>query len=94
MDETTVHKVFTYKSGYFVFSRNFSEKELLPLIIEANVLYRTIHDLPILPSVATKLEEEIIVRSIFGTDALEGNPLTESKVEEIINNPAIVEEKH
>jgi Fic family protein len=48
---------------------------------------------PILPSLATKLEEEIIVRSIFGTAALEGNPLTESKVEEIINNPAIVKTK-
>jgi Fic family protein len=54
-------------------------------IIEARVLYKTVSDLPILPALSTQLKEEIVRRSIFGTAAIEGNPLTEEKVGEIIS---------
>jgi Fic family protein len=36
---------------------------------------------------AAQINEEIIRRSIFGTAALEGNPLTEEKVEKILSEP-------
>jgi len=52
--------------------------------IEAKILYETVKDLPILPSLASDLEQELIRRSIFGTAAIEGNPLTEEKVGQII----------
>ena len=87
MDKGMVKKVLTHKSGQFVFSRKFSDKELSPTLIKAKVLYYTISDLPILPGWAAKIEEEVVIRSIFGTAAIEGNPLTEEKVAEIIAKP-------
>lgn len=81
-----VKKVFTFKSGYFVFSDKFSFEELQPLIIEARILYETVKDLPILPELASALEQELIRRSIFGTAAIEGNPLTEEAVGLIISD--------
>ena len=83
-----VINVDTFKSGKFAFSRKFSLRELQPLRIEARILYETIKDLPILPNLATSFEQELIRRSIYGTAALEGNPLTEEKVSEIISNPS------
>jgi len=83
-----VIKVDTFKSGKFAFSRKFSLRELQALRIEARILYETIKDLPILPNLATSFEQELIRRSIYGTAALEGNPLTEEKVSEIISNPS------
>jgi len=81
-----VKKVFTFKSGYFIFSDKFSFEELQPLIIEARILYETVKDLPILPELASALEQELIRRSIFGTAAIEGNPLTEEAVGLIISD--------
>ncbi len=80
-----VKKILTYKSGNFAFSRKFSLRELQPLRTESRVLYETVKDLPILPELATGLEQELIRRSIFGTAAIEGNPLNEENVAEIIS---------
>ena len=91
MDKIFEKKVTTFKSGYFSFSRKYSVRELQPLRIEARVLYETVKDLPILPVLATDLEQDLIRRSIFGTAALEGNPLTEERVAEIIINSEIIQ---
>ena len=80
-------KVLTFKSGNFVFSRRFSNRMLQPYRIEARILYYTVKDLPILPDLASSLEKELIRRSIFGTAAIEGNPLTEEKIGQIITEP-------
>ena len=88
----------TFKSGSFKFSRKYSLRETQPLEIESRILNDTIKDLPILPSLSAKLNQELIRRSIFGTAAIEGNPLSEEKVAELIqdtdyaltkNNPEI-----
>lgn len=83
-------KIRTYKSGNFIFSKEFSNEKLSGVLIEAKILFKTISDLPILPELSTRLEEEIIRRSIFGTAALEGNPLNEEEVAEIIAEPSKV----
>lgn len=80
-----VEKVLTFKSGKFVFSRKCNEGELLPSLLQSRILYETVRDLPILPALSAQIEEELIRRSIFGTAALEGNPLTEERVGEIIS---------
>jgi Fic family protein len=85
MSELYVKKVGTFKSGNFVFSRKFSVRELQPYRIEAKILYETVKDLPILPALATNFERDLIRRSIFGTAAIEGNPLSEEQVGEIIS---------
>jgi len=86
MDNMYVKRVMTFKSGKFVFSRKFSVRELQPLRIEAQILYETVRDLPILPDLATNMQQDLIRRSIFGTAAIEGNPLTEEKVGQIISD--------
>ena len=78
-------KVMTYKSDNFAFSHKISFPKLEPKRIEIRVLYETVRDLPILPELSSSLEQELIRRSIFGTAAIEGNPLTEEKVGEIIS---------
>jgi len=79
-------EVMTFKSGKFVFSARFNEKELSPLITESRILRGFINELPILPWLAaSSFEEDIIRRSIFGTAAIEGNPLNEDEVGRILS---------
>jgi len=79
-------EVMTFKSGKFVFSAKYDFLKILPKIIEADTLNKTIIDLPILPDMASTIHTNLIRRSIFGTAAIEGNPLSEEKVGEIIGN--------
>lgn len=81
-----VTKINTFKSGNFIFSRKYSERRMQPLIIEARILYETVQDLPILPELASSLRQDLIRKSIFGTAAIEGNPISEEKVAEIISD--------
>lgn len=85
MDETLVKTIAISKNDRFYFSRNYDQNKIGLLLKEAEVLYRTIKNLPILPSLASQLDEEIIRRSIFGTAAIEGNPLTEEEVGRILS---------
>lgn len=89
MTVSSIKKLLTFKSGQFVFSAYYRPSVLADLLIESTILYRTVNDLPILPSLAATLQQDIIKRSIFGTAAIEGNPLTEKKVAEIISSGEI-----
>lgn len=80
-----IHKVDTFKAGRFAFSSDYDEQRIGPLLIEARVLKETVADLPVLPAYAAQLESEVIRRSIFGTAAVEGNPLSEDQVGEILS---------
>ncbi len=87
MDKNEVIKVKISQNDIFYFSRKYDKEKIEPLLIKVKSLYSTIVDLPILPSLFSQLEEEIIRRSIHGTAALEGNPLSEERVGEIISAP-------
>ncbi|MFH1058230.1 MAG: Fic family protein [Pseudomonadota bacterium] len=84
MDKLLVKKVLTFKSGQFVFSRRYDRAALESLLLEARVLKETVADLPVLPWLASKLEEEVIRRAIHSTAALEGNPLNEEQVGRVL----------
>ena len=84
MTDNSILTILTVSSGQFVFSRKYDERFIEPMIARSRALYMTIGDLPILPASASRLEEELIRRSIFGTAALEGNPLTEEEVGTIL----------
>lgn len=87
-----VKKILTFKSGNFAFSHNYSQAKTQSLEIEFRLLYDSLKELPILPSQAQEFEQELTRRSIFSTAAIEGNPLKEEEVAEIINNQT--EEEH
>lgn len=86
MDKNKVITVVLSNQRRFTFSSKCDDIGLNQYIIEARVLYKTIMDLPILPNLASGLEDELIKRSIFGTAAIEGNPLTEKQVVELIED--------
>jgi Fic family protein len=77
-----IHKVLTHKEGPFVFSVHLADydKSIRPKQAEAKVLFQLVQKLPILPALAAQLEKDVVVRSIFGTAAIEGNPLSEKEV--------------
>jgi Fic family protein len=84
MEENSFIKIPTFKSGNFVFSSKYDHAKLDPEIYGLKVLYKTVISLPLLPDWSTHFREEIIRKSIFGTAALEGNPLSEEEVGKII----------
>ncbi len=84
LDKNNVKKIMTFKSGQFALSRNFGNDNISKAHVEANVLNQAIM-LPILPRLAAYLDEELIVRSIFGTAAIEGNPLREEEVAQLLS---------
>lgn len=76
--------VKTFKSGLFVFTSRYQASKLTELLVEARVLHSTVSTLPVIPRLAAPVEEELIIRSIFGTAAIEGNPLSIERVGEIV----------
>ena len=81
-----VRKILTFKSGNFGLSHNFSQAAIQSLEIEFRLLYQSLKELPILPAQAHEFEQELTHRSILSTAAIEGNPLQEDDVIEIIND--------
>lgn len=77
----------THKTGWFQFSRDYDPLIVGPLLAEAETLHRVLLDLPILPDLLAQLDKDLIRRSIMGTAAIEGNPLSEEEVGEIIESP-------
>ncbi len=86
MDKNKVKKVLTHKSGQFVFSSLYDRQKLAEKLSQAITLNVVIAELPILPEIAYKLEDEIRIRSVFSTAAIEGNPLPEKKVAAILRD--------
>jgi Fic family protein len=75
-----IHKVLTFKSGNFVFSRRFDQQKIETELKVFHACYDIIASLPVFPHFAASLDEDLIRRSIFSTAALEGNPLDEKAV--------------
>ncbi|WP_415713513.1 Fic family protein [Maridesulfovibrio sp.] len=78
----------THKTGKFLFSCECDFSIVYPLIIEARTLYNSVRKLPVLPNIFAELETDLIKRSIFGTAAIEGNPLSEDEVGDILASDA------
>ena len=81
-----VLRMETFKSGPFSFSINYNREKFLPYAIKAKELMVTIKDIPILPELVSQLSTEIIMKSIFSTAALEGNPLSQEEVSKILQS--------
>jgi len=90
-DKINELKILTYKSGQFIFTAKHRSEELSALFIESRMLYGMIADIPILPDLASKIEDELILKSIFSTAAIEGNSLSEERVKEILSDKSPVE---
>ena len=83
-DNDKIFKVVLSNSAQFKFSRNFDETLLGEKLLRVKALYMG-NRLPILPQYADKLENDVIRKSIHGTAGIEGNPLSEEEVREVLN---------
>lgn len=86
-DKTLVTKVMTYKAGKVVYSHKHRREAVQGHIVRFESLFHSLGALPILPNLAATLDEELIKRSVFGTAAIEGNPLPEERVGELLAEP-------
>ena len=68
----------------FKFSRYFDEDKLNEKLMRIKTLYNA-NQIPIGQKFADALEEEVIRKSIHGTAGIEGNPLTEDEVGDLLN---------
>ena len=75
-----IHKVLTFKSGNFVFSRRFDQDHIATELKVFHACYDIVASLPTPPHLAAFLDADLIRKSIFSTAALEGNPLDEKAV--------------
>lgn len=74
-----------HRGGTFIFSCDCDERAVLLLDMEARTLHKAVQKLPVFPSFFAQLKPELIRRSIFGTAAIEGNPLTEDQTEKVLD---------
>ncbi len=80
-----IKKVETYKFGPFYFSDYYNRTRLEKLLIRAKTLFLTVCNIPVLPDIAAKLEDDIIRKSFFGTAAIEGNPLSWEEIDAVLD---------
>ncbi len=86
-DETLVTKVMTFKSGKVAFSRKYRREAVVEDFARFEALFNALAALPIVPGLAAQLDTDLIRSSIFSTAAIEGNPLSETRVGEILAEP-------
>lgn len=79
-----MREYLTCKAGKFRFSSEYQVDPVDKLLQKALFLNETVADLPILPQKVSQIETELIRQSIFGTAAIEGNPLSQEEVIGII----------
>jgi Fic family protein len=92
-DTSGLKKILTHKSGQFVFSRKYDQEDVFTKLMRAKFLLGAVQDIPIVPNIFSKIEDELIKKSIFGTAAIEGNPLTEEEVAKVLDDKNI-DDKH
>ena len=84
INEDKIVKVVLSNSAQFKFSRNFDETLLNDKLFMV-VIKNLGNQLPILPQYADKLEKDVIRKSIHGTAGIEGNPLSEEEVNQVLD---------
>ncbi len=89
LDEALVTTVMTFKSGKVALSRKYRREAVGEGLVRFESLYRALSALPVLPTIASQLDTDLIRRSIFGTAAIEGNPLSEDRVGELLAEPPV-----
>ena len=75
-------ELLTYKAGKWDFTASCDEAEIYPLLVRARTLFDAVSAIPLLPKWRSRLQTEILARSIHGTASIEGNPLTQEEVAE------------
>ena len=79
-----IKTVILVNKAQFKMSRYFNEDQLNEKLLRIKTLYNA-NQIPIGQKFADALEEEVIRKSIHGTAGIEGNPLTEDEVGDLLD---------
>lgn len=79
-----VKQVDTHRSGPFIFQVGLDLQRLHPLLNRVIDAQKRFRSMPILPDIATSLEKEILVSSIYGTNTIEAGTLSEQETAEAL----------
>ena len=82
-DINLVKRVETFRSGVFKFQVGLDYQTLMPLYQRVEDAQMRFKDAP-LSHIASRLEKEVVVSSVFGTNTIEGGTLTESETEQAL----------
>jgi Fic family protein len=80
-------RVETFRSGIFTFQIGVDPAAAQPLIDRIEDAHQRFAGIPILPDIATQLEKEVLVSSVFGTNTIEGGTLTEEETALVLDAP-------
>lgn len=86
MNDQSSH-IETFRSGIFVFQAGVNLAAAQPLIDRIEDAHKRFASTPILPDIATQLEREVLVSSVFGTNTIEGGTLTEDETAAVLDTP-------
>lgn len=92
-DQYPAVRVKTHRSGYFTFEVGVDFERIQPLLERVNDAQVRFSGVPILPDLATRLEREVIVSSVFGTNTIEGGTLTEEETAALLAGDEEVKEE-
>ena len=92
-DTSRITRVNIKAYGPFAFSHSYDDGAVSELLLEAVMANTMFATLPILPEWSAQLNEDLIVRSIFGTAAIEGSPLSETEVSGLLEAGRVIEPK-
>ena len=79
-------KIETFRSGRFTFQVGLDFQLIGPLFDRVGDAHERFSKVPILPDIANRLEREIVVSSVFGTNTIEGGTLTEEETQTVIES--------
>lgn len=74
----------THRSGRFYFEVGVDFEQIKPILQRVADAQARFASVPILPDIATQLEREVLVASVFGTNTIEGGTLTEAETAQVI----------
>lgn len=78
-------RVQTHRSGYFVFNVGVNVETIQSLLDRVNDAQERFCSVPVLPDIATRLDKEVIVSSIFGTNTIEGSTLSQEETAALLD---------
>lgn len=91
LDDYTL-RVMTYKSGVFTFALKVDITALQTMIDRVNDAQTRFNKMPMLPQIIDKIQEKVLVSSIYSTNTIEGGEFSQAETEQILKtDPQLIQ---
>lgn len=91
IDEYTL-RVMTYKSGVFTFGLKLDITASQAMIDRINDAQTRFNKMPMLPQIIDKIQEKVLVSSIYSTNTIEGGEFSQEETEQILKtSPQLIQ---